>query len=284
MTQEASDNGAICLDLLREIDRDRYLACLLSPADKRPAIAALYAFSAELARIRDLVREPLPGEIRLQYWRDLLDGKGHGSTEANPVAAGLLAAIERYRLPLAPLQAMVEARLFDLYDDPIETRGMLEGYAGETASALIQLTGLVLDPADAARHAETAGHAGIAQAIAGLILLMPLHRRRGQLYLPLELLSAVGLDREAFLAGEDRQRIGAAIEAFAGLAREHLEKARRAGRPSPSLAPAFLTATLAAPVLDRAARAGADGLDRDLRPSQLRRQWRMLRFLMLRRL
>nr|WP_249116870.1 phytoene/squalene synthase family protein [Ciceribacter sp. L1K23] len=270
--------------MLREIDRDRYLACLLSPADKRPAIAALYAFSAELARIRDLVREPLPGEIRLQYWRDLLDGKGHGSTEANPVAAGLLAAIERYRLPLAPLQAMVEARLFDLYDDPIETRGMLEGYAGETASALIQLTGLVLDPADAARHAETAGHAGIAQAIAGLILLMPLHRRRGQLYLPLELLSAVGLDREAFLAGEDRQRIGAAIEAFAGLAREHLEKARRAGRPSPSLAPAFLTATLAAPVLDRAARAGADGLDRDLRPSQLRRQWRMLRFLMLRRL
>ncbi|MCL6707958.1 phytoene/squalene synthase family protein [Pseudomonas sp. R2.Fl] len=283
MAEAASDNGAICLDLLRDIDRDRYLACLLSPAEKRPALAALYAFSAELARIRDLVREPLPGEIRLQYWRDLLADQAHGSTEANPVAAGLMRAIDTYRLPVAPLQAMVEARLFDLYDDPMETRSMLEGYAGETASALIQLAGLVLDPVEAARFSDAAGHAGIAQSVAGLLLMMPLHRRRGQVYLPLELLAAVGLDRDGFLAGEDRARIAAAVEAFAGLGREHLERARAAGRLPASIVPAYLPAALAAPVLDRAARLGSRIIEEDLRPAQWRRQWRMMKATALRR-
>lgn len=272
-----SDNETICLDLLRDIDRDRYLACLLSPAEKRPAIAALYAFSAELARIRDLVREPLPGEIRLQYWRDLLAGQAHGSTEANPVAAGLLQAIESYNLPVAPLQAMVEARLFDLYDDPMETRGMLEGYAGETASALVQLAALALDPVEAVRFSDAAGHAGIAQAIAGLLLMMPLHRHRGQVYLPMELITAVGLDRDSFLAGEDKARIGAAVEAFAGLGREHLGKARAAGRLPASIVPAYLPAALSAPVLDRAAGLGARLFEKDVRPAQWRRQWLMLK-------
>lgn len=282
MAEAASDNGAICLDLLRDIDRDRYLACLLSPAEKRPALAALYAFSAELARVRDLVREPLPGEIRLQYWRDLLAGHAHGSTEANPVAAGLAQAIDTHRLPVKPLQDMVEARLFDLYDDPMETRSMLEGYAGETASTLIQLAGLILDPVEAARYSDAAGHAGIAQSVAGLLLLMPLHQRRGQVYLPLDLLAAVGLDREGFLAGEDKGRIGAAVEAFAGLGREHLEKARAASRLPASIMPAYLPAALSGPVLDRAARLGSRILEEDMRPAQWRRQWSMLKALVLR--
>jgi phytoene/squalene synthetase len=62
---------------------------------------------------------------------------------------------------------MIDARIFDLYDDPIETRVSLEGYAGETASALIQLASLVLSPDEAPQSAEAAGHAGVAQAIAG---------------------------------------------------------------------------------------------------------------------
>lgn len=188
--------------MLRDSDRDRYLACLLSPEEKRGALAALYAFNAELARIRDLVHEPLPGEVRLQYWHDLLEGSAHGSTAANPVAAALLIAIETHRLPRKTLIDMIEARTFDLYDDPMETRLSLEGYAGETASALIQLASLVLSPEEAARSADAAGHAGVAQAVAGLLLLMPLHRRRGQIYIPLQILSATGLDRDAFLAGK----------------------------------------------------------------------------------
>ena len=268
-------NRDICLATLRDTDRDRYLACLLAPEEKRPALAALYAFNAELARVRDLVHEPLPGEVRMQYWRDLLEGQAHGSSEANPIASELLIAIEQHRLPRQTLIDMIDARIFDLYDDPMETRGTLEGYAGETASALIQLASLVLSPEEAARSADAAGHAGVAQAIAGLLLLMPLHRHRGQLYLPIEILAATGLDRDAFLAGKDKARISAAIEAFAGLGREHLAKARAAGTIPPAIFPAFLPVALAEPVLKKAQSLGSGLFDRSLVLLQWRRQVRM---------
>ena len=267
-------NQDISLAMLRDTDRDRYLACLLSPDDKRGALAALYAFNAELARIRDLVHEPLPGEIRMQYWRDLLEGNAHGSTEANPLAAALLSAVEAHRLPRQTLVNMIEARIFDLYDDPMESRTSLEGYAGETASALIQLAGLILSPDEAMKSADAAGHAGVAQAISGMLLLMPLHQRRGQVYIPLEILSATGLDRETFLAGEDKPRISAAIEAFAGLGRDHLAKARVSVLP-PSVLPAFLPAVLAEPVLVKAQKRGAAVLEASLQEPQWRRQMRM---------
>ena len=276
MSRDTEDPKTSSLTLLRDLDRDRYLACLLSPADKREDLAALYAFAAELARVRDVVKEPLPGEIRLQYWRDLLSGTAHGATEANPLAAQLLKTIEARRLPRAPMIAMIDARLFDLYDDPMENRGMLEGYAGETASVLIQLASLILDPAAAVLHTDRAGHAGIAQTIAGIILLMPLQRRRGQVYLPADLLQSVGLDRESFLTLERDPRLDAAIEALIGLGREHLSKARGGARLAASLMPAYLPVTLCEPVFRKAARLGARVLDEPVKPGQFRRQLQMM--------
>jgi phytoene synthase len=277
MAEQGSDTSALCLAVLRENDRDRYLACLLSPEDKRGSLAALYAFNAEIARVRDVVREPLPGEIRLQWWRDLLEGNAQGDTGGNPVAVGLVDALERYRLPRQTLIDMIDARIFDLYDDPLENRNALEGYAGETASALIQLASLVLSHEDAARSASAAGHAGVAQAIAGLLMLLPIHSQRYQLYLPLDILAATGLDRESFLAGEDKARISAAVEAFAGLGLEHLAKARQAGPIPRSVFPAFLPAALAEPVLKRARRMGARVMTESLQPAQWQRQLRLLR-------
>ncbi|MCC2609828.1 phytoene/squalene synthase family protein [Neorhizobium petrolearium] len=283
MAESPKETSDPCLAMLRETDRDRYLACLLSPEDKRGALAALYAFNAEIARVRDVVREPLPGEIRLQWWRDLLEGNAQGDSGGNPVAVELLGAIEKYRLPRQTFVDMIEARIFDLYDDPLTDRHALEGYAGETASALIQLASLILSPDDAARSADAAGHAGVAQAIAGFLLLMPIHRRRRQLYLPLDILSATGLDRDTFLDGEDKPRISAAIEAFAGLGLEHLARARKAGAVPASVLPAFLPVALAGPVLRQAVRAGAAVLDTSLQSPQWRRQLRLLKAAVSRR-
>lgn len=268
-----------CLTTLRTTDIDRYLACLLMPEDRRGAVAALYAFNAELARIRDIIREPLPGEIRLQWWRDVLEGGAAGDALANPLAAGLLQAIEDFRLPRAPLAAMTEARIFDLYDDPMQSRAMFEGYAGETASALIQLTAMVLDPENAQQASDASGHAGIAQLVAGCLLLLPTHIRRHQVYIPGDILAATGLDAGAFLAGEDQARLGAALSAFIGYGRDHLRKARAAAQQAltDQASPAFLPVALAEPVFDRAEKLGAAALA-ELRPaSQLKRQWRLWR-------
>lgn len=272
-----------CLSALRETDKDRYLACLLAPEDKRGPLAALYAFNAEIARVRDAVHEPLPGEIRLQWWRDTLEGQlqgeGVGDAAANPLAAGLLRCVAEHHLPVAVLTDMIEARFFDLYDDPMPDRAALEGYAGETASALIQLAGLVLDPAGAARSATAAGHAGVAQAIAGILLLLPTHRRRGQVYVPGDLLAATGLGAEGLLAGRDRERAARTVEALVGLGREHLGKANAAGAVPVANRAAFLPVAAARHIFDRAEKAGANALEQSLLPAQWRRQWWMWRTL-----
>lgn len=269
---------AACLTTLRSTDFDRYLACLLVPEDKRGPLAALYAFNAELARVRELIREPLPGEVRLQYWRDLVEGQPHGDIQANPLASGIIHAIIDHKLPRAALAAMTEARIFDLYDDPMPDRATFEGYAGETSSALLQLGTLILDPANANAAVEAAGHAGIAQLIAGCLLLMPIHTRRHQVYLPGDILSAVGLDATSFLDARQQERTSAALTAFIGYGRDHLRLAReKAGALSTAARLAFLTVALVEPVFARAEKAGSDVMRRSIQPSQLSRQWRLWR-------
>jgi 15-cis-phytoene synthase len=278
MAPGRDDAYATCLATLRNTDFDRYLACLLVPEDKRGPLAALYAFSAELARIRDLIREPLPGEVRLQYWRDLVEGQPHGDVQANPLASSILHAIVDHRLPRAALAAMTEARIFDLYDDPMPDRTAFEGYAGETSSALLQLGTLILDPDNAAAAAEAAGHAGIAQLVAGSLLLMPLHRSRHQVYVPGDILSAVGLDAAGFLDARDKDRFAAAISAFVGYGRDHLKKARaKAAALTAAARQAFLTVALVEPVFVRSEKAGFALLERPVQPSQVSRQYRLWR-------
>ena len=69
---------------------------------------------------------------------------------------------------------------------------------------------------------------GVALAVAGAMLLMPIHRARGQVYVPGDILAATGLDREAFLSGSEPAATGRAVEAFGDLGREHLARARSA--------------------------------------------------------
>jgi phytoene synthase len=174
---------------------------------------------------------------------------------------------------------MTEARIFDLYDDPMPGISEFEGYAGETASALIQLTGMVLEPEGAMAAADAAGHAGIAQLVAGCLLLLPTHIARHQVFLPADILLSVGLNSEALLKSEDKVRIAAAIRAFAGYGRDHLAKARAAaaGKLAGPLACAFLPVSLAETIFDRAEKAGYGLLEKSIRPSQLARQWRLWR-------
>ena len=264
------------LAALREADIDRYLALLLMPEGVRNDVLALFLFNSEIASIRDRIREALPGEVRLQWWRDVLSGERDGEAGAHPVASALLELIERRAMPVAPLVAMCDARVFDLYDDPMPDRTSYEGYAGETASALLQMSAFLLDPEASGRSATVSGHAGVAQAVAGHLLMLPISRARGQVFIPGDLLVATGLDREAFLSGADTERVANAVRAFAGFGRDHLDKARRALTDLPAtIRPAYLPVALAESVFDRAEREGAGCLSTSIRLPQWRRQWQL---------
>lgn len=264
-------------DIVRKADPDRHLSVLYAPESRRDALYALYAFDAEIARIRDLISEPMPGEIRLQWWRDVISAGTAEAAGGHPVAAALVEAINAHTLPIAAFDNYLDARIFDLYDDPMPGRNELEGYCGETGSALIQLAALVLDPVSAPAFSELAGHAGCAQRIAALIRAMPLHRARGQCYVPTEILAAAGLDRAGYLSGQQTSAMRAMVEAMAALAREHL-RAFQAGAPGlpETLRPAFLPLAATPALLDRldpdrAWRAASS------EPSALRRYWLMFR-------
>ncbi|MCZ4288508.1 phytoene/squalene synthase family protein [Hoeflea alexandrii] len=268
-----TDARSRLLGELREADIDRYLALLLMPEGVRDDLLALFLFNAEIASIRDKVREPLPGEVRLQWWRDVLSGERDGEALAHPIASLLRGVIDRRAMPVAPLIAMCDARIFDLYDDPMPDRTSYEGYAGETASSLLQMTAYLIDPEASALTATASGHAGVAQAVAGHLMLLPISQARGQLFIPADLLSATGLDRDSFLTGGNPGQAANAVRAFAGFGREHLEKASTAIRDLPaSVTPAYLPVALANAVFDRAEKEDAGCLERSVRMPQWRRQ------------
>ncbi|TPK81685.1 phytoene/squalene synthase family protein [Mesorhizobium sp. B2-4-17] len=264
------------MSAVRAADRDRYLSALYAPADKRDALVSLYAFNAEIASIRDRIHEPLPGEVRLQWWRDVAAGGEAGA--GHPVAEALNATIAAFKLPKLAFENMLEARIFDLYDDPMPSRTDLEGYCGETAAALIQLAAMVLDPAEAPRFAELAGRAGCAQAVTGLLLLLPLHRKRGQCFVPVDILAAAGSSPEEFVAGDGGPGAQRAVAAMRALAREHLSAFEQGAAALPvSLRPAFLPLVLSRAYLDKMEGSRRSPLDGVVRLSALRRHWLLLR-------
>ncbi|HEY8565373.1 MAG TPA: phytoene/squalene synthase family protein [Beijerinckiaceae bacterium] len=248
-----------CEALVRDGDHDRYLATLFAPADKRPALFALYAFSQECARVRETVATSLPGEIRLQWWRDALQGEARGDVKANPVAAALDDTITRYRLPRQALVDLVDARVFDLYDDPMPSVNDLEGYCGETSSVLIRLASVILADGADPGAADAAGHAGVAYAVAGLMRAFPWHARRGQVYVPTEILERHGVSREQLVAGQGGPGLLAALAEMRALARTHLDRARalRASVKG-AIGPAFLATALVPLYLGAFERPGYD--------------------------
>ena len=151
---------AHCEALVRAADRDRFLATLFAPRERRGALFALYAFNVEIARVREVVRDPVAGEIRLQWWSDVLAGDGRGEIEAHPVASALRASVARYGLPPERLQTTISARRFDLYDEPMATLADLEAYADGASSSLIALAAQILNgaaPPTSTRSAITPG-------------------------------------------------------------------------------------------------------------------------------
>lgn len=269
-------NFEYCEQLVREADPDRYWASLFAPADKRPHLFALYAFSFEIARVRESVREALMGEIRLQWWRDALQGEARGDVRANPVAAALDDTIVKFRLPRQSLVDVIEARIFDLYEDPMPSLNDLEGYCGETSSSLIQLSSIVL--AGDAGTADAAGHAGVAYAVTGLLRAFPWHARQGQVYLPADILARHGVVREDIVSGRGGPGLAGVLADMRGVARRHLEQARTLRSTIPREAmPAFQPLALVEPYLKQMERRDYDPFRTPVDLPSWRRIWALWR-------
>jgi phytoene synthase len=267
-----------CNTLVHAHDRDRWLATLFAPADKRPHLHALYAFNIEIARIRDVVSDPMPGEIRMQWWADALEDAARGDVQAHPVADAFLDTIAKCGLPRAEFTALIEARRFDLYHDPMPDMTALISYCDATASCLFRTAAKILTAQATAPAADEAAHyAGIAYAVTGLLRALPLHSARGQCFVPADLLARHGASPTDLIARQNSPQVRAALAELRSVAREHLGEARNS---LPSVAPAARTAFVPLAVLP-VYEAALDRRNYDpftvTEVPQWRRQWQLWR-------
>jgi phytoene synthase len=270
------EQASFCAGLVRTHDFARYASTLLVPATARRGLLALYAFNVEVSRVRDVVSQALPGEIRLQWWRDMLAGPGHGGVEGNPVAAELLLAIRRWALPVERLSRLIDEHQFDLYNDPMPSLAALEGYANDTSATLFALAAQMMGPPSAAVD-HLARHAGLAQGFVQVISALPRDAARRQLFVPLELLEASGSNLDEVFAGKQTPQMRAALDALMGEASQHLQTAiALLADISRSIRPAFLPLVLVHSELVRMSRADTDPFVPQV-SSRLRTLWTLWR-------
>lgn len=268
--------AAFCAELVRSHDFDRYASTLFVPAEKRRPLLALYAFNAEVSRVRDQVSQPLPGEIRLQWWTDALAGQGHGDVEQNPVAAELLLAIQAHDLPTDRLAKLIDAHIFDLYNDPMPDLAVLESHFRDTSATLLACAARILgDASEAVDHA--AEHGGLAQGVARITARLPYDAAKRQIYLPQDMLRPNGGNSEDVFAGKLTPAIRTTLDQLIGGAQAQLTVAdQNLAEVAPAARAAFLPLALVKYDLGRMAEVSFDPFTGYVR-SRLRTLWTLWR-------
>lgn len=268
MSRQPGDPGAALLAEARRVDPDRTLCLLFAEPDRRRELAALVLLHHELARVAEIVRQPLTGLIRLRFWRDRLALAASGERPDLPIVRALATALRDGRLPLAELEELIEAREKELDhlfapDDgrtgPPPTIAAVEAHLRATSGGLARAMGRVLE-APAAELAA-AQEAGTAYGLVGIVRAALFEARRESRLPTRSLVDLSGTRPEELTAATGRERVRAVTEELLQRAAGAIAAARSVGRPGARarLAP-LLLATVAEAQLRRLQRAGSDPL------------------------
>lgn len=134
-----------CARLVERGDPERFRAVMAAPVAAREKLFPLYAFNLEVARAPFVTKEPMIAEMRLQWWRDVVEQiAGGGPVRAHEVATPLAQVARQADLPEAALDRLVAARRWDIYADPFEDQAELDAHLDATAGALMWLSAKAL--------------------------------------------------------------------------------------------------------------------------------------------
>lgn len=258
--------------IVRSRDWPRYIATQFAPEGKRAALLSLYAFNAETDRIVAIASDALPGEIRLQWWREVLSGEREGEARGQPLAPALIETIRQHDLPLPVFDRFLEAKTFGLYHDAFPDTHSFEAWCGESEGALLQLAALILDPGAAKVAPDASGHGSIVLAASAILSSLPTARARGQCWMPADILTACGLTRESFVSGTNASACSSAVAAVAELGIKHFRSFKDAAARLPKpLRPAYLPVFAARHVIIHASRKPGKILTEGAEVSSLRK-------------
>ncbi|MBM3584834.1 MAG: squalene/phytoene synthase family protein [Alphaproteobacteria bacterium] len=262
-----------CAAQVRRDDPDRYLATLFAPAEAREDLFALHALNDELARAGEVATEPLIGAMRLQWWRDALDGIDAGTPRRHPIVEALARGRARAVWTRPDLEALIDGRTNEEGAPAVPDLRSLEAHVAATAAVLAGLALDGLGVRDAAVR-RACRHAALAYGLVGVLRSVPADARRGRVLLPRDLMAQRGLEPERIAASAAREARAAVTASVAELAGAHLLAARSTAiRPEARRAlPVLLWATFARWDLRHFARVGYDPVAPSLtNPSGLRR-------------
>ena len=222
-SEPLSPAGAI----VRRADPDRFLTALFAPPGRRDGLFTLYAFNHETARAREAAREPMMALIRLQWWREVVEG----TRKLHEVATPLSALIEAKALDPADLLSVLDAREVTELQTVAEWREWLLAGPG----ALAHAAGLLLGGDEARLRDLGAGYGA-----AGMLRSVVPHARAGLCLLPADLLAEHGLSVEAVLADPFTPALHPVLARLAGEARSLLGARHRLGALAAAALPAVL--------------------------------------------
>jgi phytoene synthase len=190
---------------------DRYLAALLAPAQEREALLALAAFSAELARIPFAAsREPAMGTIRLRWWRDALELPA-GLRTGSEVADSVRAVARSRELPLALLEAQVDAHELRLETGPLADEAAFQGLLWKAEGTQFALAAHVLGATASSGVQAASVAAGGAYGLARLLMDLPRSLSLGRVPLAQPQLAAAGLSAHELVAGGAPEKIAGLV-------------------------------------------------------------------------
>jgi phytoene synthase len=204
--------------LVRRHDPDRFFTALFAPTEHREALFVLYAFNHELARAREVVREPMLALIRLQWWREVVEGARRRHEVAGPL--GDLLAARALHVP--DLLAMIAAREMEV-DAQIVTRAEFLAYLDGAAGGLAVAAGRLLGAGD--ELVERLRELGAAFGLAGQLRSVAALAGQGRCLLPADVLGAHGLTVDVLVAGGPHDRLRPVLDDLATDGRRMLRDA-----------------------------------------------------------
>lgn len=269
-------------DSARESEPDRYLAALLAPAALTSDLMILAGLGAELARIPAQIREPMMGEIRLQWWRDAIAGAARGEASGQATADAVGGLLARCGIEVSRLDPLLDACLVDigreLLADDAALLTHLDGREGTLFGLALVVAGVARGP-DADAAALAAGRAyGLARSLGRL----PYHLGRGGFPIPATRLAEIGISAHDLrvhpVAATTIQGISRACAGLRARGRQDLAEARaRLASLGAAARPALLPLATVEPYFAVQERDQWSGLDRVADLSPLGRLWRLWR-------
>ncbi|MFE1858228.1 phytoene/squalene synthase family protein [Streptomyces anandii] len=244
-----------CRRLNARHGRTYFLATRLLPADRRPAVHALYGFArwaddivdslhsgagpgeraAALTRLDERLRRALAGHARGDGAPQgrAEERPGHGAPVAGdePVVLAVADTAARYAIEpdhfgdfMASMRSDLTVTGYATYDD---LRAYMHGSAAVIGLQMLPVLGTVTPRAQAAPHAAALG---VAFQLTNFLRDVGEDLDRGRVYLPADLLSAHGVDRDLLrwsrATGRADARITAALRAAEALTRAVYREAR----------------------------------------------------------